>query len=57
MSDFDISRARALVQSAIDEDLGAGDITSDSVIPEGLKASARFVAREEGIIAGLPLVS
>jgi len=57
MPDLDISKAQALVQSALEEDLGAGDITSDSAIPEGLKASARLIVREEGIIAGLPLVS
>jgi nicotinate-nucleotide pyrophosphorylase (carboxylating) len=45
-----------MVRNALLEDLGrAGDITSDSIIPPELLAEARFVAREPGVIAGLPL--
>jgi len=44
------------VQRALDEDLGrAGDITSISTIPEATMAHAILVARQAGIIAGLPL--
>jgi nicotinate-nucleotide pyrophosphorylase (carboxylating) len=44
------------VQRALDEDLGrAGDITSISTIPEATKAHAILIARQAGIIAGLPL--
>jgi nicotinate-nucleotide pyrophosphorylase (carboxylating) len=42
------------VRRALEEDLGcAGDITSAATIPAGAKASARLVARKEGVIAGL----
>ena len=45
-----------IVRNALIEDLGrAGDITSDSIIPPDLRAEARFVAREAGIVAGLKL--
>jgi nicotinate-nucleotide pyrophosphorylase (carboxylating) len=43
-----------LVRHALEEDLGrAGDITSDLTIPAEAKATARFVARKPGTIAGL----
>ncbi len=44
------------VTRALDEDLGrAGDITSIATIPEATKAHAIMVARQAGVIAGLPL--
>ena len=46
----------AAVQRALDEDLGrAGDITSMATIPEATHAHAIMVARQAGVIAGLPL--
>ena len=44
------------VERALDEDLGrAGDITSIATIPETTQAHAIMVARQAGVIAGLPL--
>ena len=44
------------VQRALDEDLGrAGDITSIATIPEATHAGATLIARQAGVIAGLPL--
>src|ERR1700722_18809425 len=44
------------VQRALAEDLGrAGDITSIATIPETTRARAVMVARQAGVIAGLPL--
>ena len=44
------------VQRALDEDLGrAGDVTSIATIPETTMAHAILVARQAGVIAGLPL--
>jgi len=44
------------VQRALEEDLGrAGDITSIATIPETVQARAIMVARQAGVIAGLPL--
>ena len=44
------------VQRALDEDLGrAGDITSIATIPETAGARAVMIARQAGVIAGLPL--
>jgi nicotinate-nucleotide pyrophosphorylase (carboxylating) len=44
------------VRRALDEDLGrAGDVTSIATIPEATRAHAVMVARQAGVIAGLPL--
>jgi nicotinate-nucleotide pyrophosphorylase (carboxylating) len=44
------------VTRALDEDLGrAGDITSIATIPESARAHAVMIARQAGVIAGLPL--
>ena len=37
---------------ALREDIGAGDITTDSFVPDGLHALGRIVARERAIVAG-----
>ena len=43
-----------IVRRALEEDLGrAGDLTSDAVLPAGLRAQADVVARRAGRIAGL----
>jgi nicotinate-nucleotide pyrophosphorylase (carboxylating) len=48
----------AVVVRALGEDLGrAGDITSTATIPEDLAARASVVARQSGVISGLPLVA
>jgi nicotinate-nucleotide pyrophosphorylase (carboxylating) len=44
------------VQRALAEDLGrGGDVTSMATIPETISAEAIMVARQAGVIAGLPL--
>jgi nicotinate-nucleotide pyrophosphorylase (carboxylating) len=46
---------RALIDLALAEDLGkTGDRTSLATIPAAATATAAFVARSEGVIAGLP---
>jgi len=46
---------RKLVELALEEDLGtAGDVTSQAVVPAELEGRAAFVARESGVVAGLP---
>jgi nicotinate-nucleotide pyrophosphorylase (carboxylating) len=37
---------------ALEEDIGPGDITTVSFVPETLRSSARIVAREKAILAG-----
>ena len=43
-----------IVRAALLEDLGrAGDLSTDAVVPAGLRAEAALVAREPGVVAGL----
>ncbi len=42
-----------IIKSALSEDLGDGDVTTRATIPEHSKATAHFVAKETGILAGL----
>ena len=43
----------AIVQSALAEDVGSGDITAE-LIPAEKPASARLISREAGILCGIP---
>lgn len=42
-----------VVRHALDEDIGRGDITTLAVVPANARGTARLVAREAGVIAGL----
>lgn len=46
----------ALLHLALEEDIGTGDITTLSCIPEDRQASAVYRAKESGIICGLEVV-
>ena len=45
-----------IIKNALIEDLGRGDITTDSIIDGETWAKGVFIAKEEGVIAGLPVV-
>src|SRR5580765_6968195 len=44
-----------LVQTALEEDIGAGDATALATIPARATGKARIVAREDMVCAGLPM--
>jgi len=50
-------QVRRLIRLAIEEDLGSGDITTESVVEKDARARARVVTRQAGIAAGLPLIA
>jgi nicotinate-nucleotide pyrophosphorylase (carboxylating) len=50
---FDIE----LVRRALAEDVGRGDVTTQATIAPGTLSSARIVARQAGVIAGLPIAA
>ena len=53
---LDYDRIGLLVRLALEEDMGGGvDVTTASVVPEGTYALGRIVAREECVVAGLPV--
>ena len=53
---LDEANVSKLLDSAIAEDLGSGDITSQAVIPKNTFFQGIVVAREEMVCAGLPIM-
>ncbi|MCL8208765.1 MAG: carboxylating nicotinate-nucleotide diphosphorylase [Actinomycetia bacterium] len=47
---------RRLAQTALEEDVGFGDLTTDATVPPGQTGSLALVAREPLVVAGLPVV-
>ena len=47
---------QAIVRAALGEDVGAGDITTETAIPSDQRAEACIIAKEPCVVAGLPLV-
>jgi nicotinate-nucleotide pyrophosphorylase (carboxylating) len=47
---------KALVETALAEDLGRGDLTTFLTVGEDVRARAEIVAKQDGVIAGLPLL-
>ncbi|HWY45898.1 MAG TPA: carboxylating nicotinate-nucleotide diphosphorylase [Bryobacteraceae bacterium] len=54
-SGLDIEDARRVIQAALEEDVGSGDITSSAVIPADLRFHGVMRARHAMVIAGLPV--
>lgn len=50
---MDLSLIRPIIQSALREDIGRGDITSQAIAPSSLTGKACIIAEEEGILAGI----
>jgi quinolinate synthase len=50
-----LDAARPLIELAIAEDIGPGDATSEATLPAGLVLQGRIVAKEAGVLAGLPV--
>lgn len=47
--------AERIIRMALDEDLGSGDATTDAVVDPDLRGEAWLIAREDLILAGLPV--
>lgn len=45
-----------ILKLAIAEDIGIGDITSNSIVPQNLIAKAHIICKEDCILAGLPFI-
>ena len=46
---------RELVQQALAEDIGAGDITTEAIVPEEQRARGAFLVKQPCVIAGLAI--
>ena len=44
-----------LIDMALDEDIGGGDVTSESLIPKTLQAKTTILAKADGVLAGVDL--
>jgi nicotinate-nucleotide pyrophosphorylase (carboxylating) len=47
--------AERLINAAIAEDIGSADVTSKAIFPPQAMARATIIAKEEGVVAGLPV--
>ncbi|MGM9634656.1 MAG: carboxylating nicotinate-nucleotide diphosphorylase [Candidatus Avispirillum sp.] len=45
-----------LIRTALEEDCGNGDVTTAATIPESAVAHGRYIAKEDGILCGMPVV-
>jgi nicotinate-nucleotide pyrophosphorylase (carboxylating) len=43
----------AVIWHALSEDIGSGDVTTNSIVPSDKKASSRIIAKEDGVLSGL----
>jgi nicotinate-nucleotide pyrophosphorylase (carboxylating) len=60
VSAFPEARAQVVVEGALDEDLGGfpgRDVTTYATIPATQRSTAHVVARADGVLAGIPLIS
>jgi len=52
---FPISAVDKLIKEALQEDIGEGDLTTQSLFPGKVKARGKLIANEDGVLAGLPI--
>jgi nicotinate-nucleotide pyrophosphorylase (carboxylating) len=48
---------KAVIQNALREDIGSGDITSNSILPPEGWLEAQLLAKQDGVVAGLDVFS
>lgn len=54
-NNLDWSEVEKLLNLALEEDIGAGDVTTESLFPDDAVCEAVIKSKEDGILAGLPL--
>jgi len=45
------------IQDALDEDIGAGDVTTDSIVPVEAVMRGQIIAKQAGVVAGLDVAA
>lgn len=48
-----LTRIDTVIWTALEEDIGSGDVTTEAIIPADVKLSGQFIAKKEGVTAGL----
>lgn len=46
---------RACIRRALEEDIGTGDVTTNSIVPAGARLRGRIVSKQIGVVAGLEI--
>lgn len=52
----ELRHLRRIIHLALKEDIGTGDITTVATVPGNLNIEGNFIAKEEGVIAGIEVV-
>ncbi len=50
-----LTAVKPLIELAVSEDIGPGDLTSEATLDPQTSLSARIIAKEAGVVAGLPV--
>ncbi len=48
-----LQQVRAIIQRALDEDIGGGDVTTDNSVPADQRSRAVLLAKEDGVLCGV----
>jgi nicotinate-nucleotide pyrophosphorylase (carboxylating) len=51
----ELARCEEIVRRALEEDIGSGDVTTLAIVPPQTRLRGRFLIKEAGVIAGLPV--
>jgi nicotinate-nucleotide pyrophosphorylase (carboxylating) len=43
------------IKRALEEDIGTGDVTTDTIVPSGALLRGRIIAKQDGVVAGLDI--
>ena len=54
---FSLEKILPLIKTALNEDIGTGDVTTESTVPVKVQLEGRIMAREAGVIAGLAVAA
>jgi nicotinate-nucleotide pyrophosphorylase (carboxylating) len=50
-----LKAAKILIDIALRDDVGDGDITTDNIVPAEIRRKAKMVAKANGVVAGIPV--
>jgi nicotinate-nucleotide pyrophosphorylase (carboxylating) len=53
LPEFHSGDVYTVIRRALVEDVGSGDVTSNSIIPAGARMNGQIIAKQKGVIAGL----
>lgn len=53
--ELDWGKVDLIIENALEEDLGSGDITTDAIFSSDDTCEAQIITKEEGVIAGIPI--